>query len=101
MNSLPSESDPDDKNSGSDVVADYTPWNDDEEASYMLFVERREKEIYETLRAKIEAEGGDVSMELEDERLAGIITESEQERAISQPLSAMQKRILESWKNYP
>ena len=49
---------------------DYMPWSDEEEESYMRFIERREQEIYETLRAKIDAEGGDISMELEDAELA-------------------------------
>jgi hypothetical protein len=99
MTKSPSESVP--AGNSKEVVADYMPWSDEEEASYMRFIETREQEIYERQRAKIEAEGGDVSMELEDERKAGIIVESEQEQAGSQPLSAMQKRILESWKNYP
>lgn len=53
-----------------DKGGDYMPWSDEEEASYMRFIERREREIYERLRAKIDAEGGDISMELEDAVLA-------------------------------
>ena len=81
---------------GEQPQVDYVPWDDDEDARFERAMAEMDRKIFESLSAKVEAEGGDVSMELEDER-NGVVQES----IDLDKLSPLQKQILESWKDYP
>jgi hypothetical protein len=81
---------------GEQPQVDYVPWDDDEDARFERAMEEMDRKIFESLAAKVEAEGGDVSMELEDKQ-NGVVQESIE----FDKLSPLQKQILESWNDYP
>ena len=83
---------------------DYTPWSDEEEATYEAMMHRRDLDNYkrelaewEKINTAFEADGGDISIQLEDQQSKNTSSEDVKESS----LSSMQSRILEAWKDYP
>ncbi len=48
------------------MSGDYFPWSEEAEEAYEQFAYRIDMEVHMALLAKIDAEGGDISMEIED-----------------------------------
>lgn len=55
---------------------DYYPWMTEEDAAYEAFARERDQQVYDQRLAEFEADGGDATIELEDEGMLRV-TESE------------------------